>query len=150
MFDDEKKKFCFLNHLDEFENFQACSKEEGFDFKGKDVTYSTFGDMVVVEQIFDKNDGTKRIDDKKMDPDDFVEVNIGFPKNQKFVKIGKGTSKEEKENMIDFLIEYHDVLDFWKRKFFGNLIELKLLHKLSTRACKLMKCMCINCARIIY
>lgn len=37
-----------------------------------------------------------------------------------------------------------------KDKLFGNLIDVKSLHKLSTRASILMKCMCIFCARSSY
>lgn len=34
-------------------------------------------------------------------------------------------------------------------QIFRNLIDLKLLHKLLIKACKLMKCMCTICARIL-
>ena len=51
---------------------------------------------------------------------------------------------------------FEKILDKWngwvmkeslEDPLFGNLIDVKLLHKLSTRACKLMNCMCIVCAR---
>lgn len=112
VFDDEKQIVRFLNHLNEFENFQTCSKEEGFDFKSKDVVNPTFGNMVAMEQLFDRNDAIKRGDEKKMDPGEFIEVNIGFLENPEMVKISKGTFEEEKENLIDLLIAYRDVLAF--------------------------------------
>ena len=70
------------------------------------------GNMVTMEQLFDRNDAIKKTYEKKMDPREFIDVNIGFPKKPKMVKIVKGTPEEEKENLIDLLIKYQDVLAF--------------------------------------
>ena len=65
-----------------------------------------------MDQLFYINDAIRKFDEKKMDRGEFIEVNIGFLGNPKMVKIGKGTSKEEKENFIDLLIEYRYVFSF--------------------------------------
>lgn len=70
------------------------------------------GNMVAMEQLFDRNDATKKNDKKNLDPGEFIEVNIGFSENPKMVKIGKGTYEEENESLVKLFIEYRDVLAF--------------------------------------
>ena len=41
-----------------------------------------------------------------------MEINIGTDKDPKLIKIGKGTSKKERNNLINLIKEYRDVLAF--------------------------------------
>ena len=43
---------------------------------------------------------------------DYMEINIGTDKDPKLIKIGKGTSKEERNNLINLIKEYRYVLSF--------------------------------------
>ena len=43
---------------------------------------------------------------------DYMEINIGTDKDPKLIKIGKGTSKKERNNLINLIKEYIDVLSF--------------------------------------
>ena len=41
-----------------------------------------------------------------------MEINIGTDKDPKLIKFGKGTSKRERNNFINLIKEYRDVLAF--------------------------------------
>ena len=41
-----------------------------------------------------------------------MEINIGTDKDPKLIKIGKGTSEKERNNLINLIKEYSDVLAF--------------------------------------
>ena len=41
-----------------------------------------------------------------------MEINIGTNKDPMLIKIGKGTSKKERNNLINLIKEYRDVLYF--------------------------------------
>ena len=41
-----------------------------------------------------------------------MEINIGTNKDPMLIKIGKGTSKKERNNLINLIKEYRDVLAF--------------------------------------
>ena len=41
-----------------------------------------------------------------------MEINIGTDKEPKLIKIGKGTSEKERNNLINLIKEYRDVLTF--------------------------------------
>ena len=41
-----------------------------------------------------------------------MEINIGTDKDPKLIKIGKGTSEKERNNLINLIKEYRDVLAF--------------------------------------
>ena len=41
-----------------------------------------------------------------------MEINIGTDKDPKLLKIGKGTSKKERNNLINLIKEYRYVLSF--------------------------------------
>ena len=68
--------------------------------------------MVALEQHFDQHDATKLREENKLDPGEYLEVNIGTSENPKIVKIGKGTSVEERKKLTNLLREYQDVLAF--------------------------------------
>ena len=44
-----------------------------------------------------------------MKPGDYIEMNIGSDKNPKLIKIGKETSKKERNDLINLVKEYRDV-----------------------------------------
>lgn len=64
--------------------------------------------MVALEQHFDRHDATKLREENKMDPGEYLVINIGTPANPKIVKIGKGTSVEERKKLTNLLPEYRD------------------------------------------
>ena len=43
---------------------------------------------------------------------DYMEINIGMDKDRKLIKIGKGTLEKERNNLINLIKEYKDVLAF--------------------------------------
>jgi len=68
--------------------------------------------VVALEQHFDWHDATKLKEENKMDPGEYIEVNIGTSRDPKIFKIGKGTNVEERKNLTNLLREYRDVLAF--------------------------------------
>ena len=97
--------------MDEFEIFWISSKEDGSEDNG-DIINPTPGNIVALEQHFDWHDATKLKEENKMDPGEFIKVNIGTAKDPKIVKIGKGTNEEERKKLTNVLHEYMDVLAF--------------------------------------
>ena len=62
------------------------------------------------ESTFDRQDRYKKKEMVK--PTDFIEINIGTDKEPRNIKIGKGTSKKERKDLIDLVKEYKDVFAF--------------------------------------
>ena len=65
-----------------------------------------------LEKAFDRKDGHKPKEESGTKPCDYLEVNIGTNEEPRMVKIGKGTPKEEREQIINLPREYRDVLAF--------------------------------------
>ena len=62
----------------------------------------------------------------------YIVINIGTDKDPKLIKIGKGTSKKERNNLINLSKEYRDVLAFsydelkaYREDMFQHTIPLK-------------------------
>ena len=110
-FNDANQVIHFLNNLDEFENFQISSREDGSD-DHEDIINHTPRNIVALEQHIDWHDATKMKEENKMDLGEFIEVNIGTSEDPKIVKIGKGTNEEERKKLTNLLHEYRDVLAF--------------------------------------
>ena len=68
--------------------------------------------VVSLKRAFDREDGHKPKEESGTKPSDYIEVNIGTNEEPRMVKIGKGTPKEEREQIINLLREYRDVLAF--------------------------------------
>ena len=111
VFNDEKQVIRFLNSLDEFEDFRIVSEEDG-SLNHEHIINPTPRNVVALEQHFDRHDATKLREENKMDPGEYLEINIGTSENPKIVKIGRGTSLEERKRIIDLLREYRDILAF--------------------------------------
>ena len=67
-----------------------------------------------------------------MKPGDYIEINIGSDKNPKLIKIGKGTSEKERNDLINLVKEYRDVFAFsydelkaYREDVFQHTIPLK-------------------------
>ena len=67
-----------------------------------------------------------------MKPRDYIEVNIGTDQNPKLIKIGKGTSQKERNELINLVKEYRDVFSFtydelkaYREDVFQHTIPLK-------------------------
>lgn len=111
VFNDEKQVIRFLNSLDEFEDFRIVSEEDG-SLNHEHIINPTPRNVVALEQHFDRHDATMLREENKMDPGEYLEINIGTSENPKIVKIGRGTSVEERKRLIDLLREYRDILAF--------------------------------------
>jgi len=106
VFNDEKQVIRFLNSLDEFEDFWIDFEED------EHIINPSPRNVVALEHHFDRHDATKLREENKMDLGEYLEINIGTSENPKMVKIGRGTSVEERKKLIDLLREYRDVLAF--------------------------------------
>ena len=95
--------------MDEFEIFQISSREDGSN-DHDDIINPTPKNIVALRQHFDWHDATKMKEENKMDPGEFIEVNIGAYEDPKTVKIGKGTNDEGGKKLTNLLREYRDVL----------------------------------------
>jgi hypothetical protein len=65
-------------------------------------------------------------------PGSYIEINIGTKEVPRFIKIGKGTSKKERKELISLVQEYGDVFSFtydelkaYKEDVFQQTIPLK-------------------------
>lgn len=97
-FDDESHVIHFLNNIKEFKDFKIGYKEEGCNYtKCEDMTNRNPKNSVALERLFDRHDATKRKEVEKIDLGEFIEVIIGTSHDFKVVKIGKGTSDEERK-----------------------------------------------------
>ena len=113
VFNDERQVIRFLNNMEEFYDFKAGYKEEDCKYEECNAVSNPIPrDRVAMEQMFDRHGAVKRREDKKIDPGEFIEVNIGTPHDPKMIKIGKGTTAEERKKLINLLQEYRDVLAF--------------------------------------
>jgi len=88
--------------------------------------------VVALEQHFYRHDDTKLREENNMDLGEYLEINIGTFENPKIIKIGKGTSVEERKNLTNLLHEYRDVLAFsydelkgYREDFMEHTIPLK-------------------------
>lgn len=97
VFDDKKQVIHFLDNLDEFEIFRIDSKDEESN-DHEDIINPTPRNVVSLEQHFDRHDATTMKKENKMDPGEFIEVNIGTSSDPKIVKIGKGINDEERKS----------------------------------------------------
>ena len=71
-----------------------------------------------------------------MKPGDYIEINIRMKTKPKNIKIGKGTSEKERNNLINLVKEYRDVFAFtydelkaYREDVFQHTIPLKLVSK---------------------
>ena len=44
--------------------------------------------------------------------EDYIEINIGIEEEPRKIKIGKGTSKKERKNLVELVKEFRDVFAF--------------------------------------
>ena len=99
--------------MDEFSNFSVNFQEEGKEYQGEGNQFDNPipRGLVGLEQIFNRHDGRKNNIDS-MKPGDYIEINIGSDKNPKLIKIGKGTSEKEHNDLINLVKEHRDVFSF--------------------------------------
>ena len=67
-----------------------------------------------------------------MKPGDYIEINIGTNNEPKMIKIGKGTSEKERNDLVNLVKEYRDVFAFtydklkaYQKDVFSHTIPLK-------------------------
>ena len=67
-----------------------------------------------------------------MKPGEYIEINIRMETEPKIIKIGKGTSEKERNNLINLVKEYRDVFAFtydelkaYREDVFQHTIPLK-------------------------
>jgi hypothetical protein len=87
--------------------------------------------ITTIEKIFDRHDMHKK---KKevIKPGSYIEVNIGTEEAPRLIKIGKGTSENERKELISVVGEYRDVFAFtydelkaYKDDVFQHTIPIK-------------------------
>ena len=119
--------------MHEFSDFKIGHKEEGCIFPECDQQINpTIRGLVSLEQLFNRHDGHKKERKADLELAGHVEVNIGTSEEPRMVKIGKNIPKEAKEQIINLLREYRDVLAFtydelkvYKEDVFQHTIPLK-------------------------
>ena len=67
--------------------------------------------LIAFENLFDRQDHHKK-QKEEIKTGSYMEINIGTNKDPKLIKIGKGTSEKERNNLINLIKEYRDVLAF--------------------------------------
>ena len=113
VFDDDKQVIKFLNNVEEFAGFHISEEDEGCYYAEDNQNFNPIPrKLVSLEKAFDREDGHKPKEESGTKPCDYLEVNIGTNEEPRTVKIGKGTPKEEREQIINLLREYRDVLAF--------------------------------------
>ena len=58
--------------------------------------------IVSLEHIFDRKDRRKK-NIESMKPMDYIEINVGTNNEPKMIKIGKGTSKKERNELVNLV-----------------------------------------------
>ena len=103
----------FLSNIGEFADFHISEEEKGCYYAEESQKLNPDPRKVVsLERAFDREDGHKPKEESSTKPSDYIEVNIGTKEEPRMVKIGKSTPKDEKEQIINLLREYRDVLAF--------------------------------------
>ena len=113
VFRDDEQILRFIHNVQEFSNFNVSFQEEGKEYQGKGNQSSNpvpCG-LVALEFFFDRQDRHKNKKETSK-VGDYTKINIGTDKDPKLIKIGKGTSKKEMNELINLIKEYRDVLAF--------------------------------------
>ena len=113
VFHDDEQILKFIHNIEEFSNFNVSFQEEGKEYQGEGDQFDNPvpRGLVGLEQFFVRHDGRKNNIDS-MKPGDYIEINIESDKNPKLIKIGKGTSEKERNDLINLVKEYRDVFAF--------------------------------------
>ena len=102
VFDDDKQVIKFLNNVEEFTGFHISEEEEECYYAEDNQNFNPIPrKLVSLEKAFDREDGHKPKEESGTKPCDYLEVNIGTNEEPRMVKIGKGTPKEEREQIIN-------------------------------------------------
>jgi hypothetical protein len=103
----------FLLHIHEFSDLNISMKEEGCNYTENDDEVKAPPKRVVSsERDFDRQDGHKQNDESKKKLCDYLEINIGTNEEPRLIKVGKITPIEERNEIVNLLKEYRDVLAF--------------------------------------
>ena len=93
---------CKISYHQEGKEYQECEDNER-----NHIPIS----LIYFENMFDRqNHHQNKKEEIKIG--DYMEINIGTDKDPKLIKIGKGTSKKERNNLINLIKEYRHVLSF--------------------------------------
>ena len=113
VFKDDEQILKFINNIDEFSNFKANEQEQGKEYQeeGNQFDNPVPHGFVALENIFDRQDRRKNNIDQ-IKPGDYIEANIVSENEPKMIKIGKGTSEKERNDLINLVKEYRDVFSF--------------------------------------
>ena len=108
VFRDDEQILRFIHNVQEFSNFNISFQEEG---EGNQFSNPILRGLVPLENRFDRHDRKKNIVDQ-MKLGDYIEVNIGTDQNSKLIKIGKATSQKERNELINLVKEYREIIAF--------------------------------------
>ena len=103
----------FIHNIEEFSNFNVIFQEEGKEYQGKGDQFDNLVPcgLVSLKHIFDRQNRRKsNIDSIKHG--DYIDIDIQTNNETKMIKIGKGTSEKERNDLINIVKEYRDVFTF--------------------------------------
>ena len=122
-----------IHNIEDFSNFNVSFQKEGKEYKGEGDQFNNPvpRGLASLEHIFDTHDRRKNNIDS-MKSGDYIEINIGTNNEPKMIKIGKGTSENERNDLINIVKEYRDVFYFtyyelkaYREDVFQHTIPLK-------------------------
>ena len=113
MFNDDKQLLRLIHNLQEFEVCKISYQHEGKEYQEQDDNVRNHIPSILTdfEKLFDRQDRHKN-KKESIKIGDYMEINIGTDKDPKLIKIGKDTSEKERNNLINLIKEYRDVLAF--------------------------------------
>jgi hypothetical protein len=133
VFKDDEQILRFIHNVKEFSDFNVSYKEEGKEYVEDDnpIKNPVPRGIVAPENIFDRHDMYKK-KKETINLGSYIEINIGTEEVPRFIKIGKGTAKKERKELINLVQEYRDVFAFkyddlktYKEDVFQHTIPLK-------------------------
>ena len=95
-------KVCKISYQQQGKEYQECEDNERNHIPSS---------LIAFENMFDRHDRHKN-KKEAIKIGDYMEINIGTDKDPNLIKIGKGNSKKERNNLINLIKEYRDVLAF--------------------------------------
>ena len=113
VFNDDKQLLRFIHNLQEFEDCKISYQQEDKEYKEHEdnVKNHISSSLISFENLFDRQDRHKN-EKETIKIGDYVEIDIGTDKDPMLIKIGKGTSEKERNNLINLIKEYRGVLAF--------------------------------------
>ena len=113
MLKDDEQLLRFIHNLHEFEGCKISYQQEVKEYQEceDNVRNHILSSLIAFKNLFDRQDRHKN-KKESIKMGDYMEINIGADKYPKLIKIGKGTSKKERNSLILLIKDYRYVLAF--------------------------------------